>query len=309
MKNIIFDAHQDILIHERDKDKKITQTGFGELVKSSIKMVVASVFLEPEKIAGLNSRGRIKFAESQIKDYLKIIKKNKNLMLIKNKNDLMKLMQTDATGILIHIEGLDFINERNVNVIDYFYDLGLRSAGLVWGEDNNIGGYSGSNKGLTNFGKKLVQNLNDKKIIIDLAHTNKKTFYDVMAISLKPVMVSHGNCYKLCKDGRNFKQRQLRLLAQKKGVQGIFFSGKYVSKKKNILIQDVVEHFYESYKISPELTILGTDFGGISSGFAQGLNNINQLPQLIKIVERQLGKEAVKKISYSNFFNFLEKSI
>jgi len=309
MKKIIFDAHQDVLTHEQDNNKIIIQTGFEVLAKSTIKMVVSSVFLEPDKIVGLNNEQKIKIIENQIRDYLTIIRDNEKLMLIKNKRDLNKLMQSNLTGILIHIEGIDFIDENNFNIIDYFYSLGLRSVGLVWGANNNIGGYSGSKMGLTNLGKKFIKKLNDQSMLIDLAHTNERTFYDVMKISQKPVMVSHGNCYQLCEDSRNFKNKQLKFLAQKKGVQGIFFSKKYVSKRENVSVNDVVKQFVKSYKISPNVTMIGTDFGGISSGFVENLNNVNRLSQLMELIEKKLGKEAAEKISYKNFLNFLEKII
>jgi membrane dipeptidase len=309
MKKIIFDAHQDVLTHEQDNNKTIIQTGFEILAKSAIKMAVSSVFLEPDKIVGLNNKQKTKIIENQIRDYLTIIKNNEKLMLIKNKQDLSKLMQSDLTGILIHIEGVDFIDENNVDTIDYFYNLGLRSVGLMWGANNNMGGYFGSKMGLTNLGKKFIRKLNDQNMLVDLAHTNEKTFYDAIKISQKPVMVSHGNCYQLCEDCRNFKNKQLELLAQKRGVQGIFFSKKYVSKKENVFVKDVVKQFVKSYQISPEGTMIGTDFGGISSGFVKNLNNVNRLSQLIELIEKKLGKEAAEKISYKNFLNFLEKII
>lgn len=309
MQKIIFDAHQDILIHEQDKYKKVTQTGFLEIVKSPIKLVVASVFLLPEKIKGLSNNKQAQLAEKQIRDYLKIINNNKDFLLIKDKNDLQKMMKEGTTGILIHIEGVDFINEKNAYLIDDFYELGLRSIGLVWGKDNYIGGYSGGKIGLTSFGKKFIKKLNKKNIIIDGAHSNENTFYDVIKLSQKPIMISHGNCYELCKDERNFKEAQLRLLAKKEGVQGIFFSKKYVSQKNNISIKDIIEQFSESYKISPEITMIGSDFGGISSGFVDGLENINKLDGIIKLIQGELGKEAVKKISYKNFLKFLEKNL
>lgn len=309
MKRIIFDAHQDILVHEQNRGKRITQTGFKEILKSPIKLVVASVFILPEKVIGLDIEKQSEIARKQICDYLKIIKKNKKFLLIKNSQDLEKILKTKLTGILLHIEGVDFINQKNLYLIDDFYDLGLRSVGLVWGKDNYIGGYSEGIGGLTKFGKMFIAKLNKKNIIIDLSHANEKTFYDVMKISQQPMMVSHGNCYSLCKNKRNFKNQQLKLLSEREGVQGIFFSSKYVRKKKNILVDDLIDQFLVSYKISPEMVMIGSDFGGISSGFVKDINNVKKFKKIMNLIEIKLGREAVEKISYKNFLNFLKKVI
>lgn len=307
MKKIIFDAHQDILTHEQDKNKKIIQTGFSDLIDSPVKLVVSSVFLEPDEIKNLNKIQQAKIIEKQIGKYLAIIEKNKKLLLIKNKKDLEMLMKSDLTGILIHIEGIDFIDENNLEVLDLFYKLGLRSVGLVWGKDNNIGAYSDGVGGLTEFGKKFIQKLNEKGIIIDLAHTNEKTFYDVLRVSQKPIMVSHGNSYALCENPRNFKDRQTKFLAEKQGVQGIFFSKKFVSNKDKVSIDDVTKHFEYVRKIAPNSIMIGSDFGGISSGFVENLNNIKQLVKVAELLEKKLGKKILEKIMYKNFFSFLQK--
>lgn len=308
MTEIIFDAHQDILLHERDEKKEIVQTGFDALVKSGIKLVVAAIFLDPDKVQNLTNQEKAFVAEEQLEGYLKVIRKNRKLMLVKDLDSLQKLMHSDLTGILLHIEGVDFINENNLDLVDKFYARGLRSVGLVWGQDNYIAGYSDSDSGLTDFGKKFIAKLNEKNIIIDLAHANEKTFDDVLILSRKPIMVSHGNSYELCPTPRNFKASQLEKLANKGGVQGIFFSRKYVSGKDAVKKEDVIAHFVKSYQINPKLTMLGTDFGGISSGFVEDWDNLGRLPEIIKLIKKELGQEAAEKISYMNFLSFLKKN-
>ncbi|MFA6974073.1 MAG: membrane dipeptidase [Parcubacteria group bacterium] len=309
MNKIIFDAHQDVLSHVKNvkEDSAKFQTGFEELIRSPIKLVTTSVFLNPEEVANLGNLEKIKLAEDQIKEYLDIISSNEKLMLVKSKKDLDILTNSDMTGILIHIEGIDFVDEENIDALDKLYELGLRSAGLVWGQKNSLASDCKSDGGLTELGRKFLIKANELGIIVDLAHTNEETFRDVLLISQKPVMISHGNCFDLCGDDRNFNFRQIKELGEKRGVQGIFFSRKYVGKSESITLEDVLSHFIYVYAISPDSVMIGSDFGGISSGFVEGLECIDDLGELLEKIRDRFGEEVYEKIAYKNYLKFLKK--
>jgi membrane dipeptidase len=311
MQKIIFDAHQDVLSYVtfgmKKMGNKVKQTGFEELVVSPIKLVTASVFLDPKETSSLNNLEKIESIKKQIKKYLSVIQRNRNLMLVKSKKDLAVLMNSKATGILIHIEGIDFITDKNLGVINEFYELGLRSAGLVWGQKNSLAADCQSEGGLTRLGKKFVAVANNLGIIIDLAHANKETFRDVLSFSKKPVMVSHGNCFELCKEKRNLDCLQIKELGDNGGVQGIYFSRKYIGRGEKLSINDVVNHFIYVYSIAPDSVMIGSDFGGISSGFVAGLESVDKLDALLAEIKERFGEKAGDKIAYKNYLNFLKK--
>ena len=139
-----------------------------------------------------------------------------------------KLIPNDINYIY-GIEGLDYLED--IDDIDILYDLGLRSVNIVWNNDNKFGsGAKGNlNRGLTNLGSKLVDKLIDKKIAIDLSHTNEKTFYDIVYQCLdrknkgkEPIVfASHSNVYNLCRHPRNLKDEQIVLIKELNGVIGI----------------------------------------------------------------------------------------
>lgn len=309
MKKIIFDAHQDVLSHVKNikNGQAVFQTGFAELVGSPAKLITASVFLEPQESASLSRSEKLNFIQAQIAEHIEIIRNNKKLKLIKSKKDLEDLTVSDATGILLHIEGADFAAEENLDSLDCLYASGLRSVGLVWGQKNNLAADCKSAGGLTGLGKKFVAKANALGIIIDLAHANEETFQDVLSASRKPVMVSHGNCFALCGEKRNFKNEQLRQIGEKRGVQGIFFSAKYVGSKKGLQMDDVLAHLAHAYALAPEAVMIGSDFGGITSGLVPELENIGGFEKLMEAISRKLGKAAATKIGYKNYLNFLRK--
>jgi len=308
MKKIIFDAHQDMLLHEEARRRgEVFQTGFSEIVNSPIKLVTTSVFLEPGKVAGLSVKEQMNIIIGQLVVYREIISASEKLMIIESKNDLDVLMNSDKTGIILNIEGFDCLTEDMFSEIEYLISLGLRSIGLVWGKKNSLATDCKSEGGLTEFGKKVVKFCNERGIIIDLAHANEETFFDVLEVSAKPVIVSHGNSKALCACPRNFSDEQTKAISEKQGVQGIFFSKKYVSEKEKATFQDAIDHIIRIHELAPEAAMLGSDFGGISSGFVEGLKSINDLELLFEKIEQELGTENMENIAYKNYLRFLEK--
>jgi microsomal dipeptidase-like Zn-dependent dipeptidase len=75
--------------------------------------------------------------------------------------------------------------------------------------------------GLTALGRRLVPVMEDRGIIIDLAHSSHATFAEVMQVARRPVVVSHGGVKGTCNTNRNLTDDELRLLARNGGVIGI----------------------------------------------------------------------------------------
>ena len=307
MPQVIFDAHQDILWFEQNQQSnKIVQTGIERLINSPIKLVVASVFLDPEETALFSQSQKAQIIEKDIKKYLALINQNKKLCLIKTKKDIEQLFFNDLTGFLLHIEGADFVGSDNLEIIDYFYDLGLRSVGLVWNNKNKLAVPAGVKGSLSILGQELIQKCNQLGVIIDLAHANEQTFFQVIKASARPVSVSHANCFNFCRQHRNLTDHQIKILNDHGGVQGIYFSSKFVSDR-GAAINDVIRHIKHSYSLAPHSTMIGSDFGGITAGLVKGLESIDKLPLLMAAIRKEMGIDAVDKIAYQNFLIFLKK--
>ena len=68
--------------------------------------------------------------------------------------------------------------------------------------------------------------MNDLGIIVDLSHTGEQTFYDAIATTTKPVLLSHSSVWNICPVFRNVKDEQIKAVAQNGGVICInFYSG------------------------------------------------------------------------------------
>jgi membrane dipeptidase len=138
-------------------------------------------------------------------------------------------------------------------VLRMFHRLGIRYITLTWNNSNNWAdssepdqsryGNLGPHGGLTDFGKDVVKEMNRLGVIVDCSHVHDDTFWDVIEVSTKPIIISHSCCYALNDHNRNVKDDMLKALAKNGGVIGINFAPGFLS----------VEYRESSAKIRGEL--------------------------------------------------------
>jgi len=103
--------------------------------------------------------------------------------------------------------------------------LGLRVVGLTHFFDNRLGGslHGVSRAGLTEFGRAVVREAGERGMIVDIAHASPAMVRDVLALTDRPVMLSHGGFRGLCDRGRNLDDALMREVALRGGIVGVGF--------------------------------------------------------------------------------------
>ena len=151
------------------------------------------------------------------------------LQIVKTKSDLTNLLlerdkNKNIVGGLLSIEGLHALEGKLEN-LQGVYDAGYRMMGLTHFFDNEVGGSSAGLEqgGLTSFGNKVIRKMNEMDITIDLAHASSALISDVLALTTKPVVVSHTGVKGTYDSPRNLSDQQLRAIAANGGVVGIGF--------------------------------------------------------------------------------------
>jgi membrane dipeptidase len=118
---------------------------------------------------------------------------------------------------------------------------------------------------------------------------NEKTFWDAKKIVTRPILVSHGNARALCDSPRNYNDEQLRAIGETDGVIGLFLSKKFLTKNDTVNIDGVIAHITHIISVAGERAIaLGSDFGGIVSGFSEGLTCVSELEAFIDTLPKNL---------------------
>jgi membrane dipeptidase len=186
---------------------------------------------------------------------------------------------------------------------------------LTHSNTNNWADSSGDkprHKGLTEFGRQVVREMNRLGMIVDISHVSDQTFRDVLAVSKAPVFASHSSARMLSEIPRNMTDEMLRALAGKGGVVQINFGCDFVSqasadarrarrKIPRATLQNVVAHIDHIVKVAGiDAVGLGSDFDGVDC-VPLGLDNVSQFPNLTRaLLERGYTAEQIHKIYGGN---------
>ena len=162
-------------------------------------------------------------------------------------------------------------------------------------------------------------------MIIDVSHTNEKTFWDICKIATKPIIASHSNCRSLCDVARNLTDEQLREIGNRNGVVGLNSYEEFVSYDVN---NQTVEHLVDH--IDHMVDVMGIDHIGLGFDFAEylnadtlqhytsssytygvrGLEDTTKAKNIIyELEKRGFSKEDIEKIAYKNFYRVIKEII
>jgi len=301
----IIDLHEDLLFHMNNHDlfSGQWQTNPDMIRDNKLKLVVATAFPVPPNENFFDPVVN-EMIEHEFDSYIDLVKKEK-WSLIQTAKDVDRALEPDGSiSLLLHIEGLNVIDDQSWDQLERWYTKGWRSLGIVWNLTNPLGGGANdSTHGLTQLGLDVIQWCLNKKMVVDLSHMNEQTFWDATKIVNRPLYVSHGNCRSLCDSPRNYSNNQLHVIAKTDGVIGIFFAKTYVTgREKPATIKDVVAHIQHARKIVGEDHIaLGTDLGGIIHGFPDGLGSLNSLSALFAaLIDEGWTEKMMEKLCYKN---------
>ena len=181
-------------------------------------------------------------------------------ILVRDYKDILEAKESGKLAISYMFQGTNPI-EKNLNMIDVFYTLGVRSMILSYNIRNAVGDgcTETHDAGLSRLGEQLIKKMNHAGMLIDCAHTGYKTSLEAMDMSSKPVIFSHSNVYALHPHPRNLKDEQIIACAKSGGFIGINGNGPLLGND-NASIQTFVDHIeYIIRLVGDDHVGLGTD--------------------------------------------------
>ncbi|MDA1348156.1 MAG: dipeptidase [Chloroflexi bacterium] len=93
--------------------------------------------------------------------------------------------------------------------------------------------------GLTDFGREVVREMNRLGVIVDISHVARKTFWDAIETTTKPVMASHSSAWTICQNPRNINDEQLKAVAENNGVVCVNYEVTFVSQACNLATREI----------------------------------------------------------------------
>lgn len=209
-----------------------------------------------------------------------------------------------AAGLL-SIEGAQALDGKLEN-LDVLYRAGYRMMSPSHFFDTDIGGSAAgmARTGLTEKGREWVRQMEARHMIIDLAHASAKTMDDVLAMSMRPLVVSHTGVKGTCNNNRNLSEEQIRAIAAKGGLIGIGYWDTANCGTDAAAIVRAIR--YVSERVGAEHVALGSDFdGAVTTPFdTTGLVQITDAMLAAGYSERE-----IRMIMGENVMKFLQENL
>ncbi|MBN1582275.1 MAG: membrane dipeptidase, partial [Anaerolineae bacterium] len=166
--------------------------------------------------------------------------------------------------------------------------------------------------GLTEFGVKLVKEMNRLGMIVDIAHLAPAGVEDVFELCQGPVVASHANAHALCPVPRNLTDAQLEKLAASGGVIGmVYVPGFITDGQEPATLDKVLDHVDHIVRvIGVDHVGLGSDFDGFGGPPPVGLEDVSCTPNVTAgLLERGYGAQDVKKILGGNWLRVIRSVV
>lgn len=200
-----------------------------------------------------------------------------------------------------------------INNLDVIYNKGVRLLTLTWNYKNDLGypnfDFKYKDKGLTPFGKDVVERMKELKMIVDVSHLSDGGFFDVCDILKSPFVASHSNARAITNHPRNLTDIMIKTLGNLGGVTGINFCNKFLGQSTVSKIEDMIEHIKHIVNVGGiEVLSIGSDFDGIDNEVE--IKDCSYLDMLyLSLKKAGFKEEQIEKIFYKNAIRVIKDTL
>jgi len=209
------------------------------------------------------------------------------------------------TAGFLGVEGAHALDGKLEN-IDVLYKAGVRMMSPTHFFDNKLGGsaHGISKAGLTDFGKNVIRKMQEKNMIVDVAHASPKIIDDILAMTTKPIVSSHTGVKGTCNNVRNLSDKYIKGIAKTGGLISIALFKKAVCghavKDTAAAIKYVVD-------------LVGVDFVALGSDFDGAVNasvDITGFPLIVQeLIKLGISEKEIQKIMGGNVKRLLLENL
>ena len=315
---LLIDTHNDVTSRTVDgfdigSRAKAGHTDIARLREGGVGAVFFAVYVAAEYVNGNRSAHRALDMIDTVRHDIVDAHPN-DFLFARTADEIEAARRQGKIAALMGIEGGHAI-EDSLRLLRDYYRLGVRYMTLTHTNDNSWAGSSGPTgspekqppeRGLTDFGRQVVREMNRLGMLVDVSHVSDKTFWDALQTSSAPVFASHSSCRALCDVRRNMTDEMIAALAKKGGVIQINFYCNFLTKNKPARLADVVAHIDHAVKVGGVDHVgIGSDFDGIPCA-PEGLEDVSKFPSLTRaLLEKGYSAEDIRKIYGANLLRVL----
>jgi len=302
----LIDAHNDTPYRMYFEHGALYENEFHNSIKKQKgfrTLLLYAIFMDPDILKKFHTP--LTYFEALYGNFLEELEKNgKHIEWV---TDASSLAESKKQQAILTVEGGSLVD--SLETVDYLWSKKIKVLTLTWNDSNLLGtsAMSGEDGGLTPFGKQVLKKMNSLGMVADLSHASDGTFWDVLSVTEKPVLVSHSNSRVLCNHPRNVTDEMFLALCENGGVLGINFYPTFLeqeSEKANLeSIFNHIEHFLE---LGGEDHIgFGSDFDGVDA-LPTGITDFSSFGDiLLEMEQRNYPKTLIDKLFYQNMMRIL----
>ena len=197
-----------------------------------------------------------------IDSILSSIQQNSDVVgLALNPEDAYSLEKQGKRAIYIGIEN-GYPIGGDLSNIETYYKKGVRYITLVHSSNNDLADSATDpagpeHNGISEFGSKVVKEMNRLGIMVDVSHGSDAVFYDAIKISKAPIIATHSNARSVTNHKRNMTDDMLKLIAKNGGVVQLTMLSNYLRDPvPNITAEKLKKELLSSIKPVDQMTIL-----------------------------------------------------
>jgi membrane dipeptidase len=244
---IVVDTHADTpgrFVDENFDPSKDAGRGHWDLAKAKQGNLGAeffSIWVDPEKFKGQYVQRAMRMIDS----VHETVSKHPNDMVMAYSVKDIRTARTGPHKRIASLMGLEggHVIEGDMALLRDFYRLGVRYMTLTWANSNEWAQSSGDYKkdangkqldpGLTEYGRKIVMEMNRIGMIVDISHVSDRSFYNALTASRAPVIASHSSARAITDVPRNMTDDMLVALSRNNGVAMVNFNCGFISDDYN----------------------------------------------------------------------------
>jgi membrane dipeptidase len=201
-----------------------------------------SIWVEPDLFGG-GGPSAMQRADDQIEAVRALAQRHpETWQLATTAADIRRIASAGKLAALTGLEGGYALDEKIENV-ERYYKLGVRYMSPAWSVSTNWAGSSGDEigrtRGLNDFGRAVIREMNRLGMMVDVSHVSDRTFWDIVNTSTKPVVATHSGCRAIANVRRNLTDEMIQAIAKTGGVINVIFYPEHLEpgwseKKKQV---------------------------------------------------------------------------
>src|SRR5690348_693841 len=192
----------------------------------------------------------------------KLVERHPDIFIkVRNHADLERAKPQGKVAVIFSFEAASPLEDR-LDRIDLFRNLDVLIMQLSYNHTTpfGVGCLDGETGGVTGLGRKAIERMNALGVALDLSHSNTQTTREGIALSAKPPLVTHSGCRAVFMHPRNKRDEEMKALADKGGVMGIYMLPFLTPDDRQPMLADYMQHMLHALKVCGEDHVgIGTD--------------------------------------------------